>query len=49
MNPKLAVLTNCTPNSGDTARTLTAAALVQIMTMPGRGSFHGGMVRKIVQ
>src|SRR5258708_2232271 len=36
-DPKLAVLENCTPNSGDTAWMLTSVAL---------GLFYGGMVRK---
>ncbi|SDR61343.1 ammonium transporter [Rhizobiales bacterium GAS191] len=43
-NPK--VLTNCTPNSGDTAWMLTSMALVLMMTIPGLGLFYGGMVRK---
>ena len=43
-NPK--VLTNCTPNSGDTAWMLTSVALVLMMTIPGLGLFYGGMVRK---
>jgi ammonium transporter, Amt family len=41
-----AVLTNCTPNSGDTAWMLTSMALVLMMTIPGLGLFYGGMVRK---
>src|SRR5882757_4926387 len=41
-----AVLTNCTPNSGDTAWMLTSVALVLMMTIPGLGLFYGGMVRK---
>jgi len=41
-----AVLTNCTPNSGDTAWMLTSVALVLLMTIPGLGLFYGGMVRK---
>jgi Amt family ammonium transporter len=45
-DPKLAVLTNCTPNSGDTAWMLTSVALVLMMTVPGLGLFYGGMVRK---
>src|SRR5919198_1193148 len=45
-DPKLAVLTNCTPNSGDTAWMLTSVALVLMMTIPGLGLFYGGMVRK---
>jgi ammonium transporter, Amt family len=45
-DPKLAVLTNCTPNSGDTAWMLTSMALVLMMTVPGLGLFYGGMVRK---
>jgi Amt family ammonium transporter len=39
-------LTNCTPNSGDTAWMLTSMALVLMMTVPGLGLFYGGMVRK---
>jgi Amt family ammonium transporter len=39
-------LTNCTPNSGDTAWMLTSVALVLMMTIPGLGLFYGGMVRK---
>ena len=39
-------LTNCTPNSGDTAWMLTSMALVLLMTVPGLGLFYGGMVRK---
>ncbi|HUN50970.1 MAG TPA: ammonium transporter [Candidatus Sulfotelmatobacter sp.] len=45
-DPKLAVLTKCTPNSGDTAWMLTSVALVLMMTVPGLGLFYGGMVRK---
>ena len=45
-DPKLAVLENCTPNSGDTAWMLTSVALVLLMTIPGLGLFYGGMVRK---
>src|SRR5215472_12963516 len=45
-DPKLAVLENCTPNSGDTAWMLTSMALVLMMTIPGLGLFYGGMVRK---
>jgi Amt family ammonium transporter len=45
-DPKKAVLTNCTPNSGDTAWMLTSVALVLMMTIPGLGLFYGGMVRK---
>ena len=41
-----AVLTNCTPSSGDTAWMLTSVALVLMMTIPGLGPFYGGMVRK---
>ena len=41
-----AVLTNCTPNGGDTAWMLTSVALVLMMTIPGLGLFYGGMVRK---
>ncbi len=40
------VLTNCTPNSGDTAWMLASVALVLMMTVPGLGLFYGGMVRK---
>jgi ammonium transporter, Amt family len=39
-------LTNCGPNSGDTAWMLTSVALVLMMTVPGLGLFYGGMVRK---
>jgi ammonium transporter, Amt family len=39
-------LTNCSPNSGDTAWMLTSVALVLMMTVPGLGLFYGGMVRK---
>src|ERR1700761_6798310 len=39
-------LTNCAPNSGDTAWMLTSVALVLMMTVPGLGLFYGGMVRK---
>src|SRR5499433_3926097 len=45
-DPKLAVLENCTPNSGDTAWMLTSVALVLMMTIPGLGLFYAGMVRK---
>jgi len=45
-DPQLAVLENCTPNSGDTAWMLTSMALVLMMTIPGLGLFYGGMVRK---
>ena len=41
-----AVMTNCTPSSGDTAWMLTSVALVLMMTIPGLGLFYGGMVRK---
>ena len=41
-----AVLTKCSPNSGDTAWMLTSMALVLMMTIPGLGLFYGGMVRK---
>jgi Amt family ammonium transporter len=34
-DPKKAVLTDCTPNSGDTAWMLTSMALVLMMTIPG--------------
>jgi len=40
------VLTDCTPNSGDTAWMLTSVALVLMMTIPGLGLFYGGMVRR---
>jgi Amt family ammonium transporter len=40
------VLTNCMPNSGDTAWMLTSVALVLMMTIPGLALFYGGMVRK---
>ncbi len=39
-------LTECTPNSGDTAWMLTSMALVLMMTVPGLGLFYGGLVRK---
>jgi len=39
-------LTNCTPNSGDTAWMLTSMAIVLMMTIPGLALFYGGMVRK---
>jgi Amt family ammonium transporter len=39
-------LTNCSPNSGDTAWMLTSMALVLMMTIPGLALFYGGMVRK---
>jgi ammonium transporter, Amt family len=39
-------LTNCSPNSGDTAWMMTSVALVLMMTVPGLGLFYGGMVRK---
>ncbi len=45
-DPKKAVLTKCSPNSGDTAWMLTSIALVLMMTIPGLGLFYGGMVRK---
>jgi ammonium transporter, Amt family len=45
-DPKKAVLTKCSPNSGDTAWMLTSMALVLMMTIPGLGLFYGGMVRK---
>ena len=45
-DPKKAVLTKCTPNSGDTAWMLTSVALVLMMTVPGLGLFYAGMVRK---
>jgi ammonium transporter, Amt family len=41
-----AILTNCTPNSGDTAWMLASMAIVLMMTIPGLGLFYGGMVRK---
>ena len=40
------ILTECSPNSGDTAWMLTSMALVLMMTVPGLGLFYGGMVRK---
>ncbi len=40
------VLTNCSPNSGDTAWMLTSMAIVLMMTIPGLGLFYGGMVRR---
>jgi len=39
-------LTNCSPNSGDTAWMLTSVAIVLMMTIPGLALFYGGMVRK---
>ncbi|HLJ70461.1 MAG TPA: hypothetical protein VKU03_04030, partial [Roseiarcus sp.] len=45
-NSPPAVVTKCTPNSGDTAWMLTSMALVLMMTVPGLGLFYGGMVRK---
>jgi Amt family ammonium transporter len=45
-DPKKAVLTKCTPNSGDTAWMLTSVALVLMMTVPGLGLFYGGLTRK---
>jgi Amt family ammonium transporter len=39
-------LTNCSPNSGDTAWMLTSMALVLMMTIPGLALFYGGLVRK---
>jgi ammonium transporter, Amt family len=39
-------LTNCSPNSGDTAWMLTSMAIVLMMTIPGLALFYGGMVRK---
>ncbi len=40
------ILTECAPNSGDTAWMLTSMALVLMMTIPGLGLFYGGLVRK---
>ena len=40
------ILTNCSPNSGDTAWMLTSVAIVLMMTIPGLALFYGGMVRK---
>jgi Amt family ammonium transporter len=40
------ILTNCAPNSGDTAWMLTSMAIVLMMTIPGLALFYGGMVRK---
>ncbi len=40
------ILTDCTPNSGDTAWMLTSMALVLMMTIPGLGLFYGGLTRK---
>src|SRR5262249_17813024 len=45
-DPSKAVLTKCTPNSGDTAWMLTSMAIVLMMTIPGLALFYGGMVRK---
>ena len=39
-------LTNCSPNSGDTAWMLTSMAIVLMMTLPGLALIYGGMVRK---
>jgi Amt family ammonium transporter len=39
-------LTNCSPNSGDTAWMLTSVAIVLMMTIPGLALSYGGMVRK---
>ncbi len=39
-------MTNCTPDSGDTAWMITSSALVLMMTIPGLALFYGGMVRK---
>jgi Amt family ammonium transporter len=39
-------LTNCSPNSGDTAWMLTSMAIVLMMTIPGLALFYGGLVRK---
>src|ERR1700735_2070803 len=39
-------LTNCSPNSGDTAWMLTSVAIVLMLTIPGLALFSGGMVRK---
>ncbi len=39
-------LTNCSPNSGDTAWMMTSMAIVLMMTIPGLALFYGGMVRK---
>ena len=39
-------LTNCSPNSGDTAWMLASVAIVLMMTIPGLALFYGGMVRK---
>ena len=35
-------LTNCSPNSGDTAWMLTSVAIVLMMTIPGLALFYGG-------
>jgi ammonium transporter, Amt family len=40
------ILTNCSPNSGDTAWMLTSMAIVLMMTIPGLALFYGGLVRK---
>jgi len=45
-DPKKAVLTKCSPNSGDTAWMLASVALVLMMTVPGLGLFYGGLTRK---
>lgn len=39
-------LTNCSPNSGDTAWMLTSMAIVLMMTIPGLALFYGGMTSK---
>jgi ammonium transporter, Amt family len=39
-------VTNCSPNSGDTAWMLTSMVIVLMMTIPGLALFYGGMVRK---
>src|SRR5258708_33324762 len=40
------ILEKCTPNSGDTAWVPASVALVLIMTIPGLGLLHGGLVHK---
>ena len=40
------ILTNCSPNSGDTAWMLTSMAHRADDDHPGPGLFYGGMVRK---
>src|ERR1700758_1395250 len=39
-------LTNCSPNSGDTAWMMTSVAIVLMMTIPGLALFYGAPGRK---